>query len=117
MLLLKAEAMNTLGGQTADIVAILDMTRARGDIAPYAGPTDQATLEDEIIKERMRELCAENKHYWDLIRAHKVAQYVPRFMTNRGDDSTDPNVWNFYYWPVAESVIIQNTNLTQSPGY
>jgi hypothetical protein len=117
MLLLKAEAMNTLGGQTAEIVAILDMTRARGDIAPYAGPTDQATLEDEIIKERMRELCAENKHWWDLIRAHKVAQYVDRFMTNRGDDSTDPNVWNYYYWPIAENVLIQNSKLTQSPGY
>ncbi|HEC41721.1 MAG TPA: RagB/SusD family nutrient uptake outer membrane protein [Bacteroides sp.] len=117
MLLLKAEALNTIGGQTAAVVATLDMTRARGDIAPYAGATDQATLEDEIIKERMRELCAENKHYWDLIRAHKVAQYVPRFMTNRGDDSTNPAVWDFYYWPVAESVLIQNGNLTQSPGY
>ena len=117
MLLLKAEAMNTLGGQSAAIVAILDMTRARGDIAPYAGATDQATLEDEIIKERMRELCAENKHWWDLCRGHKVAQYVSRFMAERGDDSTDPNVWDFYYWPVAESVMVQNTNITQSPGY
>ena len=117
MLLLKAEALNTLGGSTTEVVDILNMTRSRAGLADYTGATDQNTLEDEIIEERARELLGENKHWWDLCRAHKVAQYVDRFASERGDDSTDPNVWNYYYWPVAESVIIQNPNITQSPGY
>ena len=117
MLLLKAEAMNTLGGHTTEVVDILNMTRSRGGLADYAGATDQNTLEDEIIDERARELLGENKYWWDLIRAHKVGINVDRFMTERGDDSTDPNVWDFYYWPIAESVLIQNQMLEQSPGY
>ena len=93
------------------------MTRNRAGLANYDGSTDQATLEDEILDERARELLAENKRWWDLIRAHKVGQNVPRFLENRGDDSTDPNIWNYYYWPITESVLILNDKLEQSPGY
>ncbi len=117
MLLLKAEAMNAIGGRTSEVVDILNMTRARGGLAGYTGATDQNTLENEILDEVAREMFSENQRWWSLIRSHKVSQNVQRFMDNRGDDSTDPNVWNFYYWPVAEGVIIQNPNLTQSPGY
>jgi hypothetical protein len=117
MLLLKAEAMNAIGGRTSEVVDILNMTRARGGLADYAGATDQNTLDNEILDEVAREMFAENQRWWSLIRSHKVSQNVQRFMDNRGDDSTDPNVWNFYYWPVAESVIIQNQKITQSPGY
>lgn len=117
MLLLKAEALNTLGGQSSAVVAILNMTRNRAGLADYAGATDQNTLEDELLDERARELLGENKRWWDLCRAHKVGQNVPRFMTNRGDDSTDSNVWRYYYWSVAESVLIKNDKLIQSPGY
>jgi len=62
-------------------------------------------------------LLGENKHWWDLIRAHKVAEYVPRFMAERGDDSSNASIWDFYYWPIAESVMLKNDKLVQSPGY
>ncbi len=117
MLLLKAEALNTIGGQTTAVVDILNMTRNRAGLADYPGATDQATLEDEILDERARELLAENKRWWDLIRAHKVAANVPRFMVSRGDDSSDSNVWDNYYWPLNESVLLKNDKLVQSPGY
>lgn len=117
MLLLKAEALNTIGGQTSTVVDILNMTRNRAGLADYPGATDQGTLEDEILDERARELLAENKRWWDLIRAHKVGENVPRFMAERGDDSTDSNVWNFYYWPLDESLLLKNNKLVQSPGY
>jgi len=50
MLLLKAEAMNTLGGQSAAVVDILNMTRTRAGLANYSGATDQTTLEIEILR-------------------------------------------------------------------
>ena len=117
MLLLKAEALNTLGGNEAEVVNILNMTRNRAGLADYPGATDQETLEDEILDERARELLAENKRWWDLIRSHKAGNNVPRFMDNRGDDSVDPSLWNFYYWSIDESVLLKNNTLVQSPGY
>lgn len=116
MLMLKAEALNTLE-QTSAAIEILNMTRNRAGLADYSGATDQATIEDEILDESARELFAENQRWWALIRAHKVGQNVPRFMTERGDDSSDSNVWNYYYWPIAESVMLKNEKLEQSPGY
>ena len=116
MLLLKAEAL-LAKGQTSAVVDILNMTRTRAGLANYSGATDFNTLENELLDEVAREMLAENQRWWGLIRAHKVGQNVPRFMANRGDDSTDANIWNFYYWPIAESVKIKNDKLVQSPGY
>jgi len=116
LLLLKAEAQNTLG-QTGAAVTIMNLTRNRAGIGDYTGPMDQDSVEDEIIEERARELAFENKHWWDLCRAHKAGQYITRFMTERGDDSTSENVWNFYYWPISESMMLKNDQLEQSAGY
>ncbi|GGK34013.1 hypothetical protein GCM10007962_30590 [Yeosuana aromativorans] len=116
MLLLKAEAYNTLGNPEAAI-DIMDMTRARAGLAPYPGARDQATVEDELLDESIRELFGENKRWWHLIREHRVADYVPRFLIERGQDRTSESVWDYYYWPIAESVLIANTKLVQSPGY
>lgn len=116
ILLLKAEALNSLG-QTGDAITIVNQTRNRGGIGNYTGPSDQASVEIEILDERARDLAFENKRWWDLCRAHLVSTYVDRFMTSRGDDATDQNVWNYYYSPVSESVTLANTNIAQSPGY
>ena len=72
----------------------------------------------------MRFLTKEQENYWQkikdggtLIRSHKAGNNVPRFMDNRGDDSVDPSLWNFYYWSIDESVLLKNNKLAQSPGY
>lgn len=117
MLLLKAEALNVLGGRTAEVVEIMNMTRKRAGLADYPGAIDKETLEDEILDERARELLAENKRWFDLIRAHKVSKYVERFKTNRGDDSADEQVWRYYYWPIAASTLSRNDKLEQTAGY
>jgi len=116
MLLLKAEALNTLG-ESGNAIIILNQTRNRAGLENYAGATDQNTVEDEILDERARELAFENKVWWDLCRAHKVGQNVERFMENRGDDATNESLWNFYYWPISESMQLSNPNLVQSAGY
>lgn len=115
MLLLKAEAYNTLGNPEAAI-AIMDQTRARAGLAPYPGARDQATVEDELLDEAIRELFGENKRWWHLCREHRVADYVPRYLIERGNDK-NASSWDHYYWPIPESVLIANPQLTQSPGY
>ncbi|TKG90759.1 RagB/SusD family nutrient uptake outer membrane protein [Puteibacter caeruleilacunae] len=117
MLLLKAEALNTLGSNPSDVVGILNMTRNRAGLADYDGATDKSTLENEILDERARELAAENKRWWDLLRAHKAGLEIPRFMESRGDDSTDSGVWDYYYWPISEGVMLKNNKIVQSAGY
>jgi len=116
MLLLKAEAL-LAKGQTNPMIDILNMTRTRAGLAEYSGATDTETLENELLDEIAREMLAENQRWWSLIRAHKVGRNVPRFMDNRGDDYSDPSVWDFYYWPLDESVLIKNDKLVQSPGF
>lgn len=116
VMMLKAEAYNTLG-QTEDAIDIMDLFRARAGLAPYPGARDKATIENELLDEAARELFGENHRWWALCRAHLVANNVPRFMTERGQDLGNSTVWDYYYWPVSESILIGNTNIEQSPGY
>ncbi|MCD6200423.1 MAG: RagB/SusD family nutrient uptake outer membrane protein [Bacteroidales bacterium] len=110
MILLKAEALNVLG-QTAAAVTELNKTRNRAGIGDYTGATDQASLATEILIERARELCYENKHWEDLVRANKVPQYVPNYFANRGTDL------RYIYWPIHDDLIAVNPELVQTDGY
>jgi len=116
MLLLKAEALNGLDN-SAEAIVIVNQTRNRGGIGDYSGATDKLSVETEILAERARDLAFENKRWWDLCRAHQVAKYVPRFMENRGDDASAESVWDFYYWPISESMLLSNAKLEQTAGY
>ncbi len=110
LILLKAEALNDLG-MADKAITELNRTRNRAGIGDYLGPADQLSVETEILTERARELCFENKRWWDLIRAHRIGEFVERYNENRGDDE------RFIYWPISESLIAQNDQLTQTEGY
>lgn len=113
MLLLRAEAYNSLssGRDATKAVSDLNQVRVRAGIGEYSEGTDQATLEDEILKERARELCWENKRWEDLIRAGKVTSEVSNYSDNRGTDM------KYIYWPISNDIMAQNSLLTQTPGY
>jgi len=112
MLLLRAEANNSLssGRNEAAALADLKLVRNRAGIGDYAGATDQATLEDEILKERARELFLENKRWEDLIRAGKVSD-LPNYNAQHGTDL------KYIYWPIDKDIMAQNDQLVQTPGY
>jgi hypothetical protein len=112
MLLLRAEANNALssGRQEAAAIADLNLVRNRALTGDYAGATDQATLETEILNERARELFLENKRWEDLIRADRVSD-LPKYVAQRGTDM------RYIYWPIDLDIIAQNGLLDQTPGY
>lgn len=52
----------------SNTVAILNAFRAKGNEGPYAGPTDQASLLNEVIDQRRRALFLTGTHLGDIMR-------------------------------------------------
>ncbi len=111
LLLMKAEAYAGLDN-TALAIENLNKVRVRAGIGNYAGATDKATVEKEILDERGRELYFENKRWYDLVRFHKggtinVYNYVPNLV-----GKTTP-----LFWPLNTTVLANNNLLVQTQGY
>ncbi len=111
LFLLKAEAYAALNNTTAAI-EYLNKVRVRAGNGDYNGPTDQLSIEKEILDERGRELFFENKRWYDLVRFHMggtidVYTYVP----NLAGKQTP------LFWPLNTTVLANNKMLTQTQGY
>ncbi|HEX2627556.1 MAG TPA: RagB/SusD family nutrient uptake outer membrane protein [Chitinophagaceae bacterium] len=109
--LMKAEAYAALNN-TTDAITYINKVRVRTGNGNYAGATDKATVEKEILDERGREFFFENKRWFDLVRFHKggtinVYTYVPNLV-----GKTTP-----LYWPLNSTVLANNNLLTQTQGY
>ena len=111
--LLKAELLCYLGGENIQkAIDAMSSTRIRAGIGEYTGPTDQLSVQKEILDERGRELCFELKRWPDLLRAHAagtidIYSYVP----NLKGKSTP------LYFPILRKMIDLNPNLEQTKGY
>jgi starch-binding outer membrane protein, SusD/RagB family len=109
--LMEAEAYAGINN-TTKAIEFLNKTRVRAGLGNYAGATDKATVEKEILDERGRELFFENKRWYDLVRFHKggtidVYTFVPNLV-----GKTTP-----LYWPLAANVLANNGELKQTDGY
>ncbi len=109
--LMEAEAYAGINN-TAKAIDYLNKTRGRAGLGNYAGATDKASVEKEILDERGRELFFENKRWYDLVRFHKggtinVYTYVPNLV-----GKTTP-----LFWPLAANVLANNGQLLQTDGY
>ena len=109
--LMKAEAYAGLNNTTLAIT-YLNKVRNRAGTGDYAGATDKATVEKEILDERGRELYFENKRWYDLVRFHKggtinVYTYVPNLA-----GKTTP-----LFWPLNTTVLANNNLIKQTDGY
>ncbi len=113
MLLIKAEAMNELGGPSAAAVGLVNQLRERAfdpaDYVPYqAGNFTQDSFRDMIMDERVRELAFEAKRRQDMVRAGTFSG-TWEFKT-----ITDPYRVVF---PIPQVQLDSNPNMTQNPGY
>ncbi len=114
--LIRAEARcqqgNILGNSGA--LADVNVIRSRAGLGPYAGPTDQASVLNEILHEKRVELFAEWGHRWlDLKRTGQVNSVMGIITPGKGG-SWNPD-WALY--PINQTQIQANPDLVQNPGY
>ncbi len=109
--LMKAEAYAGLDS-ASQAISYLNKVRERAGIPDYSGPTDEASVEKEILDERGRELYFENKRWYDLVRFFKggtidIYNYIPNLI-----GLTTP-----IYWPLNSTVLGANSKIVQTQGY
>jgi hypothetical protein len=109
MYLIKAEAMNELG-QTDAAIGQVNIIRARQFATANPLPTgmDQATARTAIFNERLFELTGEGKRRSDMIRAGT-------FNDARRFKAADQGYKILF--PIPQTQIASNPQLTQNPGY
>lgn len=134
ILLMKAEAINQMGGRGAEALALVSTIRTRAKALAATNlnpdPADRNGIADFILAERAREFAFEGKRWYDILRNSKrnnyerldillnmVAKAVP---ANRQISAInkykDPNR-NSHYFPIYFYEIQSNPNLVQNPFY
>ena len=102
VLLMRAEAKERLGLDGSDD---FNAVRLRAD-----APARECTL-DNILDERLLELCWEGWRRQDLIR---FGQYKSLY---EGSDAIDESDGHTTVFPIPADVRALNSNMTQTPGY
>ncbi|MEN6618043.1 MAG: RagB/SusD family nutrient uptake outer membrane protein [Rikenellaceae bacterium] len=116
IMMLKAEALNKLGGTTnvSNALKLLEPIRRRAGLTPALLTEAQAiamygTVEDAILHERSIELCYEGHRWFDLVRTGKAISTM-----NPINGLSD--VKNLV-WPISNTTIDQNPNIVQNEFY
>jgi hypothetical protein len=139
--LLYAEALNESVGPTAEVNKYVDLVRARAGLPTVAASwTNFSTnpvkyqnkdgMRSIIRQERLIELCFESQRLWDLRRWKESATELNKQILGWDLAQTEPIsyyrtkvIYNQsfgakdYFWPIAESYIVNNRNLVQNLGW
>lgn len=117
LLLARAEAyteLNNVAAANADLAAL---RTARISGYTHTAISDRATLTNEIINERYKELCFEGQRYYDLKRRRIPIQRDLSDVANNAAiqtlQPTDPK----YVLPIPQQEFFANPNVIQNPGY
>jgi hypothetical protein len=115
VLLMYAEALNGLG-QTASAYQYVDRVRVRAGMRPLtvAAPgLNQAAFLAQLKHERIVELSGESWRFADLARWGDLGPAL----ASRDPEFTNFKVGKHEWYPIPQSDIDLNPNLTQNPGY
>ncbi len=125
ILLMRAEALNKLGGDANKeaAIAILNQIKTRAGVAPVSADqfASQQELETAILDERQLELFAEGKRWFDLRRTDRVIDVMDpvlrRRQEQRGVGVTGFGDPGFILFPISRDALNENDNLAQNPPY
>jgi len=115
IMLLRAEALNQIGGEAnkTEALILLNTIRTRAGLTPFATEADAVTmygdLESAILQERSVELCFEGHRWFDLVRTGKAIST----MSPINGLSSEANL----VWPVHQNSLNKNPNMTQNSFY
>ena len=127
IILIKAEAL-AHSGDLAGAMTLVNQIRTRVNLANIAPATSQDDAINKILNERFLELAFEGQRWFDLKREGKSIEILSQQTYPVYNPVTQSNVvtpmpyignlsTNDLVWPVPQSVIDNNPNLTQNPGY
>ena len=123
MYLLYAEALNKKGDR-ANALKYLNVVHQRAGLSAYTLPqvNTELMMEDTILVERQKELFAEGKRWFDLVRTDRVIQVMDPVLKQRqnlaGADTTGFGTdKRKYLWPLHRNVLNANSKLVQNPPY
>ena len=112
----------TFGISANDAINVL---RTRADINMPKFKEDGDAWVERYERERLVELAFENHRFWDVRRWKKGAQYFKTIQVATIDSnlnltrSTVTRQWDdkYYFYPIPQSELKKNPNLTQNPGW
>ncbi len=132
ILLMKAEALNQIGGNGAQALALVNQIRNRAHALSQTNtnpdPNDPIALGDYILQERAREFAFEGKRWYDVLRNAKrnnyarfdllVSMLTKSVPANRLQSAINKyHDYNSHYFPIYFYEIQVNPNLVQNPFY
>ena len=115
IMLLRAEALNKLGGTAnkTEALSLLNTIRKRAGIPLFATEAEAITkygdLENAILHERSVELCFEGHRWFDLVRTGKAISTM-KPINNLTDERN-------LVWPILQLNLSKNPNLVQNEFY
>jgi hypothetical protein len=123
MFLLYAEALNKKGDMT-NALKYLNVIHQRSGQTAYTiaqFPT-QNSMEDTLLTERQKELFAEGKRWFDLVRTDHVLQVMDPVLKQRQNFAGADTIGfggdkRKYLWPLHRNVLNANSQLVQNPPY
>ncbi|MBC6608849.1 RagB/SusD family nutrient uptake outer membrane protein [Hymenobacter sp. BT188] len=111
VLLLQSEALNNLNAGDATKYQGINRVRVRAGLAPLPlTATTKDAFVDLLVRERAWELCNEGHRRYDLIRLNRLKP-VQQATFNRTISD------NYLLFPIPQSEVLLNPNLTQNPGF
>ncbi|MBB6463160.1 RagB/SusD family nutrient uptake outer membrane protein [Flammeovirga kamogawensis] len=114
VLLMYAEAKNELNGPSAEVFNALSQVRRRVNMPDVDNTLNQEQLREEIRHERRTELAFEGLRYFDELR-WKTAKNDFENNVIFHERNFDEN--KHYWWPLPQTEIDRNPNLSQNPGW
>ncbi len=132
ILLMKAEALNQIGGRGAEAIQLINTVRNRAKALAATNtnpdPNNKNDMTDYILAERARELSFEGKRWYDVLRNAKRNNYqrkdillnmVARSVPGARQQSAINKYQNpdAHYFPIYFNELLLDPNLVQNPFY